>query len=103
MRVYDCINFIKLYNFLVGIKNIKIKKGEQMSIKNESNTFSIISIVLGGLAFILLPPFFGGAGVILAIIGKTKNEKMWGIGLAVSIVGAVVGMIFGAYIALLFS
>ena len=103
MRVYDCINFIKLYNFLVGIENIKIKKGEQMSIKNESNTFSIISIVLGGLAFILLPPFFGGAGVILAIIGKTKNEKMWGIGLAVSIVGAVVGMIFGAYIALLFS
>ena len=74
-----------------------------MSKKNESNTFSIISIVLGGLAFILFPPFLGGAGVVLAIIGKTKNEKMWGIGLAVSIVGAVVGMIFGASIALLLS
>src|SRR6056300_739605 len=87
--------------FLVGIKNIKIKKGEQMSKKNESNTFSIIAIVLGGLAFLFFPPFLGGAGVILAVIGKTKNEKMWGIGLAVSIVGAVVGMIFGASMALL--
>lgn len=92
-----------LLNCIIGIKNIKIKKREQMSKKNESNTFSIISIVLGGLAFILLPPFLGGAGAILAVIGKTKNEKMWGIGLAVSIVGAVVGMIFGASIALLFS
>lgn len=62
--------------FLVGIKNIKIIKGEQMSKKNESNTFSIISIVLGGLAFLFFPPFLGGAGVILAVIGKTKNEKM---------------------------
>ena len=87
--------------FIVGIKNIKIKKGEQMSKKNESNTFSIISIVLGGIAFLFFPPFLGGAGVILAVIGKTKNEKMWGIGLAVSIVGAVVGMIFGASMALL--
>jgi len=92
-----------LLNCIIGIKNIKIKKREQMSKKNESNTFSIISIVLGGLAFILLPPFLGGAGAILAVIGKTKNEKMWGIGLAVSIVGAVVGMIFGASMALLFS
>jgi hypothetical protein len=72
-----------------------------MSKKSESNTFSIIAIVLGGLAFLFFPPFLGGAGVILAVIGKTKNEKMWGIGLAVSIVGAVVGMIFGASMALL--
>ena len=73
-----------------------------MSKKSESNTFSIIAIVLGGLAFLFFPPFLGGAGVILAVIGKTKNEKMWGIGLAVSIVGAVVGMIFGASMALLY-
>ena len=65
----------------------------------ESNTFSIMSMILGGIAFLLLPPFLGGAGVILAIIAKTKNEKLWAIGLTVSIVGAVVGMIFGMAVA----
>tara|TARA_B100001175_G_scaffold250076_1_gene217222 strand:+ start:487 stop:705 length:219 start_codon:yes stop_codon:yes gene_type:complete len=72
-----------------------------MSKKSESNTYSIIAIVLGGLAFLFFPPFLGGAGVILAVIGKSKNEKMWAIGLTVSIVGAVVGMILGVAFALL--
>jgi len=73
-----------------------------MSNKNsKSNTYSIISIVLGGLAFLFFPPFLGGAGVILAVIGKQKNEKLWAIGLTVSIVGAVVGMIFGVALGLL--
>ncbi len=54
-----------------------------------------MSMILGGIAFLLLPPFLGGAGVILAIIGKTKNEKLWAIGFTVSIVGAVVGFILG--------
>ena len=72
-----------------------------MSNKNSnSNTFSIISMVLGGLAFLFFPPFLGGAGVILAVIGKQKNEKLWAIGLTVSIVGAVVGMIFGVAVGL---
>ena len=62
---------------------------------SNSNTYSIISMVLGGLAFLIFPPFLGGAGVILAVIGKQKNEKLWAIALTVSIVGAVVGMIFG--------
>ncbi len=72
-----------------------------MSKKSETNTFSITAIVLGGLAFLFFPPFLGGAGVILAVIGKSKNEKMWSIGLTVSIVGAIVGMIFGATMALI--
>lgn len=72
-----------------------------MSKKSEANTFSIIAIVLGGLAFLFFPPFLGGAGVILAVIGKSKKEKMWSIGLTVSIVGGVVGMIFGATMALI--
>ena len=67
-----------------------------MSNKNsDSNTFSIIAIVLGGIALLFFPPFLGGAGVILAVIGKQKNEKLWAVGLTVSIVGGVVGMIFG--------
>jgi len=56
-------------------------------------------MILGGIAFLLLPPFLGGAGVILAIIGKTKNEKLWAIGFTVSIVGAVVGFILGMAVA----
>lgn len=72
-----------------------------MAKKSEKNTYSIIAIVLGGIAFLLLPPFLGGAGVILAIIGKSKNEKLWSIGLIVSIVGGVVGMIFGAMMAVI--
>ena len=67
---------------------------------SNSNTYSIISMVLGGLAFLFFPPFLGGAGVILAVIGKQKNEKLWAIGLTVSIVGGVVGMIFGAAVGL---
>ena len=65
----------------------------------ESNTFSIISMILGGIAFLLLPPFLGGAGAILAIIAKTKNEKLWAIGFTVSIVGAVVGFLLGMAVA----
>ena len=65
----------------------------------ENNTFSIMSMILGGIAFLLLPPFLGGAGVILAIIAKTKNEKLWAIGFTVSIVGAVVGFILGMAVA----
>ena len=72
-----------------------------MSRKKTENTFSIIAIVLGGLAFLFFPPFLGGAGVILAVIGKSKNEKMWAIGLTVSIVGAVVGFILEATLALI--
>ena len=72
-----------------------------MAKKSEKNTYSIIAIVLGGIAFLLLPPFLGGAGVILAIIGKSKNEKLWSIGLIVSIVGGVVGMILGAKMAVI--
>ena len=72
-----------------------------MAKKSEKNTYSIIAIVLGGIAFLLLPPFLGGAGVILAIIGKSKNEKLWSIGLTVSIVGGVVGMILGAKMAVI--
>jgi len=58
-----------------------------------------MSMILGGIAFLLLPPFLGGAGVILAIIAKTKNEKLWAIGFTVSIVGAVVGFILGMAVA----
>ena len=68
---------------------------------SNNNTYSTISIVLGALALLFFPPFLGGAGVVLAVIGKQKNEKLWQIALTVSIVGGVLGMIIGALFAVL--
>ena len=67
--------------------------------KSQRDTYSIAAMILGGVALLFFPPFVGGAGVICAIIAKTKNEKLWAIGLTVSIVGAVVGFILGMAVA----
>lgn len=68
------------------------------STPKSSSTFSIIAIVLGGVAFIILPIILGPAAIILAVIAKTKNEKLANIALAVAILGTVIGMILGAII-----
>jgi hypothetical protein len=69
-----------------------------MSEKSSSNTFSILAIVLGGLALFVLPIVFGPAAIILGVIGITKKEKLAPIGLTVGILGMVVGMFIGALI-----
>jgi hypothetical protein len=69
-----------------------------MSEKSSSNTFSILAIVLGGLALLVLPIVFGPAAIILGVIGITKKEKLAPIGLTVGILGMVVGMFIGALI-----
>jgi uncharacterized membrane protein len=65
---------------------------------SSSSTFSIIAIVLGGLAFLFLPIFLGPASIILAVIAKSKQEKLATVALAVSILGTVVGLILGVII-----
>jgi hypothetical protein len=70
-------------------------KEEKPKNTSESNTFSFMSMILGGIAFILFPPLFGGVGIILAVFAKTKNEKLWSIGLTMSIVGTVIGGFYG--------
>ena len=67
-----------------------------MSEKSSSNTFSILAIVLGGLALLVLPIVFGPAAIILGVIGITKKEKLAPIGLTVGILGMVVGVFIGA-------
>jgi hypothetical protein len=62
------------------------------------NTFSIIAIVLGGVGFLLLPIILGPAAIILAVIAKTKKEKLANVALAVGILGTVIGMMLGAII-----
>jgi hypothetical protein len=69
-----------------------------MSEKSSSNTFSILAIVLGGLALLVLPIVFGPAAIILGVIGITKKEKLAPIGLTVGILGMVVGMFIGALV-----
>ena len=69
-----------------------------MSEKSSSNTFSILAIVLGGLALLVLPIVFGPAAIILGVIGITKKEKLAPIGLTVGILGMVVGIFIGAVI-----
>lgn len=71
-----------------------------MSEKSSSNTFSILAIVLGGLALLVLPIVFGPAAIILGVIGITKKEKLAPIGLTVGILGMVVGIFIGALTAM---
>lgn len=69
-----------------------------MSETSSSNTFSILAIVLGGLALLVLPIIFGPAAIILGVVGMTKKEKLGPIGLTVGILGMVVGMFIGAIV-----
>lgn len=68
------------------------------STPQSGNTFSIIAIVLGAISFLILPIVLGPAAIILAVIAKSKNEKLANVALAVSILGTVIGMILGAII-----
>jgi hypothetical protein len=70
---------------------------------NSSNTLSIISIVLGGVSFLILPIVLGPAAIILAVIAKSKKEKLANIALAVGILGTVIGMFLGAIVFSLFA
>lgn len=59
------------------------------------NTLSVVAIVLGALALIVLPPLFGIAGIVCASVGIKKGERLGKVGLAVSIAGLVLGMLLG--------
>ncbi|MBM3743788.1 MAG: hypothetical protein FJW46_05780 [Actinobacteria bacterium] len=61
----------------------------------ESNTFSILGIVFGGIAFLFLPILFGPAGIGFAVAAMIKKEKLGGAAIGVSVAGTVLGMIFG--------
>ncbi len=58
---------------------------------------SILSVVFGCVAFLLCPPLFGLAGLVLGIIGAVQSEKktLAVVGIVLSIIGTIVGMIIG--------
>ncbi|WP_369204985.1 hypothetical protein [Streptomyces sp. PU-14G] len=62
---------------------------------NDSNTLSIVGIVLGAIAFVFCPPGFGIAGLICGIVAKSKQERLAGTAIGVSIAGIVLGMVIG--------
>jgi hypothetical protein len=75
-------------------------KGGIMANGNQSNTFSILAIVLGGVALLVFPVVFGPAAIVLGVVGLVKKERLAPIGLTVGILGTLLGMFLGAIIAL---
>ena len=61
-------------------------------------TMTIISFVLAALALFLVPPLFGGAALVLAIIARTKGDPLATWAIVASIVGIVAGMFIGALV-----
>lgn len=64
------------------------------------NTMSIIAIVLGALAVLLLPPVLGTIGVVLGILAKRRGESLSTWALVVPLVGMFLGMGLGVMLAL---
>jgi len=62
------------------------------------NTLSIIAIVLGVVAILVLPIVFGIAAIVCAVVAKTRNERLSTIALVVAIVGTVAGFALGALV-----
>jgi len=62
------------------------------------NALSILAIIFGGVSLLLFPIIFGPVALVLAIIAKTKSEKLSTIALIVSIVGPLIGFVLGALV-----
>jgi hypothetical protein len=77
-------------------RELRIRRRPQ----NSNSVCSLLSCIFGGIAFLLCPPIFGLAGLILGIIGVSteKNKALGTVGIVLSAVGMVVGMILGAVI-----
>lgn len=66
--------------------------------RSDSNVLSIIGIVCGVIAVLLIPFLFGLAGIVLGIIAMNRRERLGKVALAVSIGGLVVGVILGVIV-----
>lgn len=59
------------------------------------NTLSIIGIVCGVVAIIILPIVFGPAGLVLGFIARSKGERLSTVAIIVAAVGMVLGFLLG--------
>ena len=70
----------------------------QSSASSSARTLGILSIVFGALAFLFLPILAGPAGIVCGAIAMSKGERLGKIGLVLSVVGLVVGLLLGAIV-----
>lgn len=66
----------------------------------QGNTLSIIGIVCGVVAVLILPIVFGPIGLVLGFVARSRGESLATVAIAVAAVGMVLGFVLGA---LLFS
>jgi hypothetical protein len=59
---------------------------------------SIVAIVCGAVAFLLLPVVFGPIAIITGAVAWVRGERLGPVGVAVGICGLIVGMIIGAVV-----
>jgi membrane protein DedA with SNARE-associated domain len=63
------------------------------------NTFSILAIIFGVFAIIFFPIIFGVAAIVLAVVARSKGERLSTIALIVSVLGTLAGFILGYAVA----
>jgi len=68
--------------------------------EQQKQTCSTLSVIFGAIAFLLFPPLFGIAGLVLGIIGAVVEEDKGRptLGIVLSVVGGIGGMILGAWV-----
>lgn len=64
----------------------------------QSNTLSIIGIVLGAASLLLCPILFGAAGITLGAIGMSRKEKLGLVAIIVSVCCMLVGIVIGVVV-----
>ncbi len=69
--------------------------GPNTPLQNTSNLFSILAIVFGVVAIIFFPILFGVAAIVLAVVARSKGERLSIIALVVAIVGTLAGFLIG--------
>ncbi|WP_250445554.1 hypothetical protein [Actinotalea sp. C106] len=65
---------------------------------NQSNIFSILAFVFGGIAVLFLPIVLGPVGIVLAVVAIVRKERLGKIALGVAIAGTILGMVLGAVV-----
>ncbi|MBO1752661.1 hypothetical protein J4G33_12680 [Actinotalea sp. BY-33] len=65
---------------------------------NQSNIFSILAFVFGGIAVLFLPIVLGPVGIVLAVVAIVRKERLGKIALGVAIAGTIIGMVLGAVV-----
>jgi len=67
-------------------------------VRSSRSPLSLFGILLGAIAFVFVPPLFGGAGIVLGAVGLSRNERFGWLAVGVSMTGLVLGMVFGVVV-----